>query len=149
MLMLHRINHLERDGARGSIIAECDVGRDDWFFDCHFRGDPVQPGCLGVDAVWQLLGFFCLWSGAVGSGRALGCKEVVFDGEIRPWNHVVRYEVSVRRIAGMSSSETTVAIGTGSVFVDDRQVYTIRDAKTGVFPNIARTEAEHAAAGGR
>ena len=72
LLMLDRIVELGRDGARGRLVAERDVQLDDWFFQCHFQGDPVQPGCLGVDAVWQLLGFFCAWRGGLGTGRALG-----------------------------------------------------------------------------
>ena len=70
---------------------------DDWFFQCHFTRDPVQPGCLGVDAVWQLLGFYCVWAGALGSGRALGSGEIEFFGQIRPHDRLVRYEIDVRR----------------------------------------------------
>jgi len=137
MLMFDRITELERDGARGRIVAEKDVVVDEWFFHCHFRGDPVQPGCLGVDAVWQLLGFFCGASGAVGSGRALGCKEVEFSGQIRPYNKLVRYEVDVRRFSLLPSSGAAVVIGTGTVLVDGEAIYSIKDAKVGVFRGIA------------
>jgi 3-hydroxyacyl-[acyl-carrier protein] dehydratase/trans-2-decenoyl-[acyl-carrier protein] isomerase len=84
MLMLDRITDISRRGARGRIVGERDVRLDDWFFQCHFLGDPVQPGCLGVDGVWQLLGFFCAWSGAQGAVRALGSGEVEYSGQIRP-----------------------------------------------------------------
>ncbi|MGB5572538.1 MAG: bifunctional 3-hydroxydecanoyl-ACP dehydratase/trans-2-decenoyl-ACP isomerase, partial [Thermoanaerobaculia bacterium] len=86
MLMVDRIVEVSSKRARGRIVAERDVRFDDWFFQCHFLGDPVQPGCLGVDGVWQLLGFYCAWRGALGSGRALGCGEVEFAGQIRPFN---------------------------------------------------------------
>ena len=101
MLMVDRIVDIESHGVRGRMVAERDVRIDDWFFQCHFQDDPVQPGCLGVDAVWQLLGFYCAWSGALGSGRALGCGEIEFSGQIRPRDHVVRYEITVRRCAAL------------------------------------------------
>lgn len=137
MLMFDRIVELSRDGARGRIVAEKDVVVDEWFFHCHFRDDPVQPGCLGVDAVWQLLGFFCGASGAVGSGRALGCKEVEFSGQIRPYNKLVRYEVDVRRFSMLPTSGAAVVIGSGTVLVDGEAIYSIKDAKVGVFRGIA------------
>jgi 3-hydroxyacyl-[acyl-carrier protein] dehydratase / trans-2-decenoyl-[acyl-carrier protein] isomerase len=137
MLMFDRVVELRRDGVKGRIVAEQDIHLTDWFFQCHFRGDPVQPGCLGVDAVWQLLGLYCGCSGAAGSGRALGCKEVEFSGQIRPYNRVVRYEVDVRRFSLLKESGSAVAIGTGSVLVDGELVYTIKDAKVGMFLGIA------------
>ena len=103
MLMLDRVTELQR-GTRGRIVGEQDIAVDDWFFQCHFKGDPVQPGCLGVDAVWQLVGFYCTASGAPGSGRALGCKEVEFAGQIRPYNRMVRYEVDIRRYSLLRES---------------------------------------------
>ena len=99
MLMIDRVVELRRDGARGRIVGEQDIHFDDWFFQCHFRGDPVQPGCLGVDAVWQLVGLYCSAAGAPGSGRALGCKEVEFSGQIRPHDKVVTYRLDVLRLA--------------------------------------------------
>lgn len=137
MLMLHRVVELRRDGAQGRIVGEQDLRIDDWFFHCHFRDDPVQPGCLGVDAVWQLLGLYCATAGAVGSGRALGCKEVEFYGQIRPFNRVVRYEVEVRRFSQLPASGASVVIGSARVLVDGEAIYSIRDAKVGVFRNIA------------
>ena len=106
MLMIDRVVELERRGNKGRIVGEQDINLTDWFFHCHFRGDPVQPGCLGVDAVWQLVGLYTSAAGAAGSGRALGCKEVEFSGQIRPYNKVVRYEVDIKRfsvLAEMSS----------------------------------------------
>jgi 3-hydroxyacyl-[acyl-carrier protein] dehydratase/trans-2-decenoyl-[acyl-carrier protein] isomerase len=137
MLMIDRVVTLERLGARGRIVGEQDINLTDWFFQCHFRGDPVQPGCLGVDAVWQLLGLYCAAAGAAGSGRALGCKEVEFAGQIRPYNRVVRYEVDIRRFSKLPESGAAVAIGNARVLVDGEAIYTVRDAKVGTFGGIA------------
>jgi 3-hydroxyacyl-[acyl-carrier protein] dehydratase/trans-2-decenoyl-[acyl-carrier protein] isomerase len=137
MLMLDRIVALERDGARGRLVAERDVRLDDWFFQCHFRDDPVQPGCLGVDAVWQLLGFYCAWSGALGAGRALGCGEIEFSGQIRPHDHVVRYDIAVRRYAALAGTGAAIAIGDATVAVDGQPIYAIKAAKAGVFRDLA------------
>jgi 3-hydroxyacyl-[acyl-carrier protein] dehydratase/trans-2-decenoyl-[acyl-carrier protein] isomerase len=135
-LMVDRITNIEKKGQRGLIVGEKDVVFDEWFFQCHFRGDPVQPGCLGVDAIWQMLGFFCAVSGARGVGRALGCQEVTFLGQIRPFNRVVRYEIEVRRYSELPSAGMAVAIGNGTVLVDDEVIYTVRDAKVGMFEGI-------------
>lgn len=137
MLMLDRVVELERRGPRGRIVGEQDIAVDDWFFHCHFRGDPVQPGCLGVDAVWQLVGLYIAAAGAPGSGRALGCKEVEFAGQIRPYNRTVRYEVDIRRFARLEDSGSAVAIGTATVSVDGEHIYTVKDAKVGMFLGIA------------
>lgn len=134
MLMFDRITKIEHDGKRGRIVAEQDIRFDAWYFLCHFRNDPVQPGCLGVDAIWQLLGMYCALRGAQGSGRALGCKEVEFVGQIRPYNKVVTYDVEVRRFTNMQGA--SVVVGTGSVFVDGEKIYSVTDAKVGVFPDI-------------
>lgn len=136
MLMLDRVTQVTHDGPRGTIVAERDVRLDDWFFQCHFAADPVQPGCLGVDAIWQMVGLYCSLRGGKGSGRALGCKEVEFAGQIRPHNTVVRYEVAIRRYSDLKESGTSVAIGTGRVFVDGELIYTIKDAKVGLFLGI-------------
>jgi len=136
-LMIDRITKVERGSRSGCIVAEMDVQVDAWFFQCHFLGDPVQPGCLGVDAVWQLLGFYCLANGAPGTGRALGCKAVEFLGQIRPYDKVVRYEVDIRRFSLLKDSGSAVVIGNARVYVDDEQIYTISDAKVGVFRDIA------------
>jgi 3-hydroxyacyl-[acyl-carrier protein] dehydratase/trans-2-decenoyl-[acyl-carrier protein] isomerase len=137
MLMIDRVVSIERSGSRGRIVGEQDIQLTDWFFQCHFRGDPVQPGCLGVDAVWQLIGLYCGAAGAVGSGRALGCKEVEFSGQIRPYNRLVRYEVDIRRFSALPESGAAVAIGTARVLVDGEPIYVVRDAKVGTFRGIA------------
>ena len=113
---------------------------DDWFFQCHFLGDPVQPGCLGVDAIWQLLGFFCCWAGGLGSGRALGVGEVEFSGQIRPHDRLVRMEIDVRRYAELRESGSTIAIGDARLLVDGEEIYTIKRAKTGLFRDIGYRE---------
>jgi len=136
MLMVDRIEHISRKGNRGRMVAERDVRLDDWFFQCHFLGDPVQPGCLGVDAVWQLLGLYCSWNGALGSGRALGCAEVEFSGQIRPHDGVVRYEVDVVRYQDLPQSGSAITIGDARVFVDGEAIYDIKRAKVGVFRDI-------------
>lgn len=136
MLMLDRILTIERNGHRGRIEAERDVRRDDWFFQCHFLGDPVQPGCLGVDGVWQLVGFYCGWIGAIGSGRALGCSEIDFFGQIRPHDRTVRYEIDIVRAAALPASGATIAIGDARILVDGEHIYTMKRAKVGVFRDI-------------
>lgn len=137
MLMIDRIVDISRDPTNRYIIAERNIRLDDWFFGCHFLGDPVQPGCLGVDAIWQLLGFYCSSSGTLGTGRALGCKEVDFFGQIRPHNRLVRYEVNVQRYQRMSQSgHTAVIIGSGKVFVDGELIYNVANAKAGFFLGI-------------
>ncbi len=139
-LMVDRIVEIEKRGNKGHMVAEKDVQLDEWFFQCHFNGDPVQPGCLGVDAVWQLLGFYCVCCGSRGNGRALGCKEVSFDGQIRPHNALVRYEIDVRRYSVLQGGNTSLVVGTGRVLVDGEHIYTINDAKVGVFTGIAYTD---------
>lgn len=136
MLMFDRIMEVSHNGAQGRIVAEQDVALDAWFFQCHFRHDPVQPGCLGVDAIWQLLGFYAAIRGAQGAGRALGSKEIEFSGQIRPHNKVVRYAINVRRYTQMPETGVAMVIGNGEVFVDDELIYTVKDAKVGVFAHI-------------
>lgn len=134
MLMFDRVIDISHSGNKGKIIAEQDLSIDDWYFMCHFRNDPVLPGCLGVDAIWQLLGMYCALRGAKGSGRALGCKEVDFFGQIRPHNQCVTYDVDIKRYTDIQG--TSLVIGTGKVMVDNEHIYTITDAKVGVFKNI-------------
>ena len=136
MLMVDRIEHVSRKGNRGRMVAERDVRLDDWFFQCHFLGDPVQPGCLGVDGVWQLLGLYCSWRGALGSGRALGCAEIEFSGQIRPHDGVVRYEIDIVRYQDLPQSGSAITIGDATVLVDGEAIYQIKRAKVGVFRNI-------------
>jgi 3-hydroxyacyl-[acyl-carrier protein] dehydratase/trans-2-decenoyl-[acyl-carrier protein] isomerase len=136
-LMVDRILSIVKDRSQGKIIAEQDIRMDAWYFQCHMPGDPVQPGCLGVDAIWQLLGFYCIWRGALGSGRALGCGEISFNGQIRPFNKCVRYEVDIRRYSRLKESGTSVVIGDGRIYVDNELIATVQQARTGVFKDIA------------
>lgn len=144
MLMFDRITSIEHNGKNGRIIAEQDIKLDAWFFHCHFRGDPVQPGCLGVDAIWQLLGLYCAFRGALGSGRALGCKEVDFFGQIRPYNKVVTYDIEVRRFTEIQG--TALIVGSGKVLVDGELIYTVTDAKVGIFNNLQYADYPHESA---
>lgn len=134
MLMFDRITAIEHAGRRGLIVAEQDIHLDAWYFLCHFSNDPVQPGCLGVDAIWQLLGMYCALRGGLGAGRALGCKEVDFFGQIRPHDGVVSYRVEVRRYSELQGG--AVVIGDGTVSVDGEIIYTVKDAKVGIYPGI-------------
>lgn len=137
MLMVDRVVEISHNGRQGRIVAEYDVHVDAWFFQCHFRSDPVQPGCLGVDAIWQLIGFYGGVRGAKGAGRALGAKEIEFFGQIRPYNKLVRYEIDIRRYTQLAEAGTAIAIGTGQVLVDGEPIYTVKDAKVGMFKGIA------------
>jgi 3-hydroxyacyl-[acyl-carrier protein] dehydratase/trans-2-decenoyl-[acyl-carrier protein] isomerase len=136
-LMLDRILEISGDGRQGRIVAELDIRMDAWYFQCHMPADPVQPGCLGVDAIWQLLGFYCAWRGGLGSGRALGCGEVAFSGQVRPFNRLVRYEVDVRRYTHLKESGASIVIGEGRIFVDGEPIAEVHEARTGVFKGIA------------
>ena len=136
MLMVDRIAKITADKSRGTISASRDVRLDDWFFHCHFLGDPVQPGCLGLDGVWQLLGFYCNWRGGIGAGRALGCGEVEFFGQIRPHDGVMRYEVQVKRYAELKKQGASMVIGDAQVLIDDEEIYTIKGARVGLFKGI-------------
>src|SRR5436305_13644741 len=101
MLMFDRITHISEEGGeygKGKVVAELDVKPDLWFFRCHFPGDPVMPGCLGLDALWQMLGFWLGWSGSPGKGRAIGVGEVRFSGDVTPATRLVRYEVDLRQV---------------------------------------------------
>jgi 3-hydroxyacyl-[acyl-carrier protein] dehydratase / trans-2-decenoyl-[acyl-carrier protein] isomerase len=148
LLMLDRIVDIRRDGTRGRVVAERDVRLDDWFFQCHFLGDPVQPGCLGVDAIWQLVGFFCAWRGGLGAGRALGCGEISFEGQIRPHDRVVRYEVDVRRCTTFADTGATLAVADAAVLVDEVPIYTLKGVRAGLFRALAYTDYPAASARG-
>ncbi len=133
-LMFDRITEIVRSNRNGKIVAEQDIKLDAWYFQCHFRNDPVQPGCLGIDALWQLMGFWCATSGACGTGRALGSKEINFMGQIRPHNKIVRYEVSNLKL--IKNSTQSICLGDGKVFVDDKLIYEANGLKVGKFQNI-------------
>lgn len=136
-LMVDRILAIEKKGNQGKIIAEQDIRMDAWYFQCHMPGDPVQPGCLCVDAIWQLLGFYCIWRGALGAGRALGCLAVLFNGQIRPYNKCARYEIDIRRYSRLKDSGAAIVIGDGRIYIDDELIATVAQAKAGIFRNIA------------
>lgn len=137
MLMLDRITSITPDGGeygKGELIAELDINPSLWFFDCHFPGDPVMPGCLGLDAMWQLTGFFLAWLGNSGKGRALGVGEVKFVGQILPTNKLVKYHIHVKRVI---ARKLKLIIADGSVSVDGKEIYTAKDLRVGLFTNMA------------
>jgi len=133
MLMLDRILNINTDGGqygKGEIIAELDIRPDLWFFDCHFPGDPVMPGCLGLDAMWQLVGFFLGWRGNEGRGRALGSGEVKFTGQVLPSASKVTYHIELKRVI---ERKLVMGIADGTVAVDGRVIYTAKDLRVGLF----------------
>ena len=137
MLMFDRITHVAGEGGaydKGQIVAELDVKPDLWFFDCHFKGDPVMPGCLGLDAMWQLLGFYLGWTGAPGSGRALGLGDLKFSGQVLPDINLVKYVIDIKRII---NRKLVLGIADGRVEADGEVIYEAKDLKVGLFDNAA------------
>ena len=133
MLMFDRIVEINDDGGehgKGRVVAELDVNPELWFFQCHFKGDPVMPGCLGLDAVWQLIGFFLGWIGGPGKGRALGVGEVKFSGQVEPTATLVRYEIDMKRVI---SRRLFMGIGDAKVLVDGEEIYAMQDLRVGLF----------------
>jgi 3-hydroxyacyl-[acyl-carrier protein] dehydratase / trans-2-decenoyl-[acyl-carrier protein] isomerase len=140
MLMFDRISSIGEDGGehgKGHVRAELDVRPDLWFFPCHFKGDPVMPGCLGVDALWQMLGFFLGWLGAPGRGRALGVGEVKFIDQVLPTVKKVIYGVDLKRVF---RSKLVLGVADGWLEADGRRIYDAKDLRVGLF------KAEEAAA---
>ena len=134
MLMFDRITEIKKDAGefkKGFIKAELDIKDNLWFFDCHFQKDPVMPGCLGLDAMWQLVGFFLAWSGNPGKGRALGCAEVKFVGEVLQNATLVKYIIQVKRI--IKKGETCVGLADGILLVDEKEIYNTKNLKVGLF----------------
>ena len=164
MLMFDRITEIEENkGAfrKGVLKAELDIKNELWFFDCHFKEDPVMPGCLGLDAMWQLLGFYLLWSGLPGIGRALGADNIKFFGQVLPSANEVKYKIDIKRIinrgaiVGLADGEmyvdnkiatyeidmkrilvkegTTVGLANGILKADDKKIYSAENLKVGLF----------------
>ena len=133
MLMFDRITQITADGgphSKGYVAAELDITPSLWFFACHFESDPVMPGCLGLDALWQLLGFYLTWRGNPGRGRALGVGEVRFTGQVLPTAHKVYYEIDVSRVI---ERKLILGVGDGRVLVDVRPIYTANNLRVGLF----------------
>jgi 3-hydroxyacyl-[acyl-carrier protein] dehydratase/trans-2-decenoyl-[acyl-carrier protein] isomerase len=133
MLMMDRISEISSDGGssgKGHVIAEYDINPDLWFFKCHFINDPVMPGCLGLDALWQLTGFNLGWRGMQGRGRALGVGEVKFTGMVTPNTKLVNYEINFTRII---DRRLKLALADGLMFADGQEIYSAKDLKVGLF----------------
>ncbi|HEY3487676.1 MAG TPA: 3-hydroxyacyl-[acyl-carrier-protein] dehydratase FabA [Gammaproteobacteria bacterium] len=133
MLMFDRITEISDNGGRhglGLITAELDIKPELWFFKCHFKGDPVMPGCLGLDAMWQLIGFFLGWLGGEGCGRALGAGEIKFKGQVLPVAKKVLYRLDITRVI---MQKLKLAIADGELWVDGNLIYTARDLRVGLF----------------
>jgi 3-hydroxyacyl-[acyl-carrier protein] dehydratase/trans-2-decenoyl-[acyl-carrier protein] isomerase len=136
MLMMDRITEISMDGGefgKGRIVGELDITPDRWFFDCHFNGDPVMPGCLGLDAMWQIVGYWLGWSGSPGKGRAIGVGEVTFSGHITPDVKCVRYEVDMQKVR---RGKLVLGIAKGRVFADDCCVYVANDLRVGLVAPV-------------
>lgn len=135
MLMFDRITHISLGGGsydKGSLVSEFEIKPDLWFFQCHFEGDPVMPGCLGLDALWQLLGFYLGWTGAPGSGRALGLGELKFTGQVLPETKLVTYQLDIKRVINRS---LVLGIADGKVLADGVVIYEAKDLRVGLFEN--------------
>jgi len=133
MLMFDRVTHIADDDGlygKGSLVAELDINPDLWFFKCHFQGDPVMPGCLGLDALWQLLGFYLGWTGAPGRGRALGVGSVKFTGQVQPDAKLVQYRIDIRRVM---ARQITLGIANGVMLVDGKVAYETEDLRVTLF----------------
>jgi 3-hydroxyacyl-[acyl-carrier protein] dehydratase/trans-2-decenoyl-[acyl-carrier protein] isomerase len=133
MLMFDRITKITETGGaydKGQVIAELDIRPDLWFFDCHFINDPVMPGCLGLDAMWQLVGYFLGWSGAPGKGRALGVGEVRFTGQVTPTVKQVIYRIALKRVI---MRRLVLGIGDGVMEADGKVIYEAKDLRVGLY----------------
>ena len=133
MLMFDRITNINETGGlfkKGEIIAELDIKTDLWFFDCHFKGDPVMPGCLGLDAMWQLVGFYLGWLKQPGKGRALGVGEVKFTGQVLNTVKKVTYHISLKRLI---LRKLILGVADGILKADEESIYEAKDMKVGLF----------------
>ncbi len=136
MLMFDRIVSVTENGGnfnKGYMLAELDITPDLWFFACHFPGDPVMPGCLGLDAMWQLIGFHLGWLGGLGRGRALGSGEVKFTGQVTPKNKLVRYHIHMKRVI---MRKLVMGIGDAIMEVDGQEIYVSKDLRVGLFTSM-------------
>ena len=136
MLMIDRIININNNGGeydKGSILAEMDITEELWFFHCHFKGDPVMPGCLGLDGMWQLAGFFLTWSGAIGKGRALGVGDVKFRGQVRPYHKKIIYNVSIKKLVTRSNS---MIWADAEMHADNKKIYIAKNLQVGIFDNL-------------
>ena len=134
MLMFDRITNIQSDKgkySKGLVEAELNIKKDMWFFDCHFREDPVMPGCLGLDAMWQLVGFYLGWLGEPGKGRALGVNTVKFTGEVLKNVKIARYQVDMKRI--LKKEGAVVGLADGILFADNKSIYKAENLKVGLF----------------
>ncbi|MCZ7661350.1 MAG: 3-hydroxyacyl-[acyl-carrier-protein] dehydratase FabA [Xanthobacteraceae bacterium] len=137
MLMFDRITEIAEQGGehgKGMVRAEFDINPDMWFFSCHFKNDPVMPGCLGIDALWQLVGFFLGWLGAPGRGRALGLGEVKLSGQVLPTVKKVIYGIDIKRVM---RSKLVLGIADGWMSADGSVIYRALDLKVGLFKDQA------------
>ncbi|WP_070965641.1 bifunctional 3-hydroxydecanoyl-ACP dehydratase/trans-2-decenoyl-ACP isomerase [Vibrio sonorensis] len=133
MLMIDKINHISKSGGkfdRGTLSAELSIKPNHWFFDCHFKGDPVMPGCLGIDALWQLLGVFLGWSGLSGKGRAIGVGKVKFSGQIYPDAGKIHYQLNIKRVI---AKPMPLGIADGLVLLDGEIIYEASDLKVALI----------------
>ena len=133
MLMFDRITNINEGGgnfSKGEVIAELDIKPDLWFFECHFKNDPVMPGCLGLDAMWQLLGFYLGWLGQPGKGRALGVGEVKFTGQVLKTVKKVTYHISLKRLI---LRKLIMGVADGVMKADEKSIYEVKDMKVGLF----------------
>lgn len=133
MLMFDRITSISEQGGandKGHIVAELDIDPGLWFFDCHFQGDPVMPGCLGLDAMWQLIGFYLGWLGAEGRGRALGSGQVKFSGQVTPKHELVSYHIDIKRVV---LRKLNMGVADGRLKVDGEEIYIAKDLRVGLF----------------
>ena len=134
MLMFDRITNIQNNKgkySKGLVEAELNIKKDMWFFDCHFKEDPVMPGCLGLDAMWQLVGFYLGWLGEPGKGRALGVNAVKFTGEVLKNVKIARYQVDMKRI--LKKEGAVVGLADGILFADNKSIYEAENLKVGLF----------------
>lgn len=133
MLMFDRITSISNEGGKfqkGLIIAELNINPELWFFRCHFHDDPVMPGCLGLDAMWQLLGFYVGWTGAPGRGRALGAGQIKFSGQVLPTAGMVTYTINIKKLI---MRKLVMGFADGTMAINGKEIYSAKDLRVGLF----------------